>query len=78
MAASAVLLVEDLLFPGHGDEEAVQQTLTKASRLGSLAKGATEALVEPDPECSRGNLRRRSQLADGREMSSWRWAGRGI
>ena len=53
-------------------------TLTKAVRLDSLAKGVPEALVKPDPECARGDLRRRSQLADRREMLCWRWAGCGI
>ena len=74
----SVLLVEVLLVPGHGAEEAVQQTLTKAGCLDSLAQGAPKALVEPDPECALGELRRRSQLADEREMSCWRWAGCGI
>ena len=73
-----MLLVKVVLVPGHGAEEAVQQILTKAGYLESLAKGVPKALVEPDPECARGGLRRRSQLADEREMSCWRWAGCGI
>ena len=71
-AARAVLLVEVLLVPGYGADEAGQQTLTKAGCLESLAKGVSKALVATYPECAQGELRRRSQLADEREMSCWR------
>ena len=51
-----MLLVEVLLVPGHGADEAVEQISTEARRLESLAEGVPEALVEPDPECARVEL----------------------